>query len=1047
MRYFSMRKKTFFSLFFLTCSVAVLLVVAASIALSRMNAWVLRTIEGALQRPVALGDIHFSLRKGLGIAIEGFSVFGRAGEGDLFFTAEQLFVGLDLRSLLHGEARILRVYGYRPKIFLSRDENGRFNFEGLYAPDYTGKTVPEEMESHPLARSLGPVLGKNWVFLEDGEVEYRDPALPSPSILKIRNFSFHLRSALLRDELHFEVSGHLVEPDGGARFSLTGDLDGWKHARSAAELGVHLGLSFREVSASALSRFLPARIQGRRLSGTAHGSASYEGSLLLPGRIQTDLEVDGPLWDHPKVHTRPFAPQQLGLTLSAEVLRDQIRMDRAEIRLGGIRIQGRGTLVSKNGPFSHLELHLEGKGLSLVEAKSYLPLRLLHGKVWPFLIDMTQGGTVDARADLVGALSDFSRMETQEAENALRLSLLFQDATILLPVAEPYLPFRSVKGRLDLRDGDLFFRDFSAAYGKARLSRADGRIRGIHKSSSSLEIQGDGPFDFQEAVRELDHGIFPEELRAVVRQIHDSEGTGRFRLQVRHDFGQGADGSLHVEGKVTLDRVRARYGPWPLALDGVTGWIEFSDSSIRNFALALTAGNTPLEARGGIDFSGSNRGAPRADLHLSSRRLDLGDLMLFLGRDRNLQGALPASGKITFDGNTRTWEAQIGPGDATLSVGRYDLAFGALKAAFSGLGESLDIHEISFRAQDSLVKGRGRLDSLSPLAGRLEAAAAALDLDALLARKRPANPLRDLVPSVRKTSRPTGEHPRLDLAVDIGTFNYRPLRFESLRVSGSLAGGKLFVREATARNGKAGRVALSGEFSKQGERFPFGCTFALQGVEGEELLRWLHAGGGLLKGPITLQGQANGSYTSDGRWIQTLAGAVRLETQDGVIERYELLSKILTLVNVAQWSKVRLADFKTQGVPYRSIRGDLTIDNGILSSPGIEIDSTIALAILSGNYDLRRDHLAGLLSLRPMEQLDQVLDRVPVVGRIVQGPDGTIVIFYYRLEGPLKDPKVSLVPFRSLQQQPIWNLPAQTFQRWLKTVEEAFLGRRAHQSN
>lgn len=1047
MQNFPMRKKTILSLLLLVLFLSALLAVAASLALSRLNVWVARTIEEALQKRVTLGDIHLSFRKGLGIGIDGFSVFDREGEeGTLFFEANKLFVGLDLRSLLRGEVRIVRVYAYRPKIFLSRDEDGCFNFQELYDPVYARGILSGEMESHPLARSLAPAFWKNWIFLEDGEVEYRDPALPTPSLLKIRHFHLHLRSALLRDELHVEASGEILEPAGGGRFTLSGDFDRWKHARSPAELGARVELSFQDISASDLSRFLPARGQSRKLSGTVHGCASFEGSLLLPGRIRIELAVDRPFWDHPGVHTKPFAAPGVGLSLSGEIRRDRLWMDRGEIRLGGgIRIQGHGGLSSKNGPFSHLELHLEGKGLPLVEAKTYLPLRLLHGKVWPFLVAMTHGGTVDARADLVGALSDFSRMETPEAQNALKLSLLFHDATILLPVAESYLPFRSVRGKLDLEDGDLFFRDFSATYGKARLSRADGRIRGIHKSSSSLQIEGEGPFDFSEAVRELDHGIFPKDLRSLARQIRNAQGTGRFHLQMRHDFGEGADGKLHVEGNLALESVRARYSSWPLDLADVTGRIEFSDSAKCNFAFALRAGRSPLEAKGRIEFDGSGDGAPRAEVDLSSRSLDLEDLMAFLGRERHLQGMLPARGRITFEGQAGIWEAEAGPGDATLSVGCYDLPLETLKVSLSGHGQTLELREISFRIQDSPVTCKGRLDSLSPLGGRIEATANTLDLDALLARKRPVHPLRDLVPPDRKGS-PPRERARLDLAVDVGAFTYRPLRLDALRVRGAVLDGKMLVREGTAKSGE-GLVSFSGEVSNQGNRHPFVCKWSFKDVEGEEFFRWLHVRSGLIKGPITLDGQVRGSFASGRQWLHTLTGDLRLETRDGVLERYDLLSKILTLVNVTQWSKVRLADLKTQGVPYRSIRGDLKIEKGVLSSMGIAIDSTIAMANLSGSYDLAQDSLAGLLSLRPLEQLDQVLDRLPIVGRIVQGPDGTIVIFYYRLEGPLKDPKVSLIPFRMLEEQPIWNLPAQTVRGWLKTVEDAFLGRRPPRPN
>jgi uncharacterized protein YhdP len=1024
------------SIFLFALAVMALLALPALFYLSKLDEAVVRMIEDALQKKVVVGDIRVSLDQGLGFRLDHLSIFDREGEQEILFSAERLFVGLDLRSLIRGRIRIQRVYGYRPKIFVTRDASGEINLTRLYSPRYVQENLPGGLETHPFAHTFGPLLWKNRIDLEAGEIQFRDARLQDPTALSVKNLHLHMNSRLLRDELHVEISGEVVKPLAGGTYSLTGNIRSWKEARSLAALQVDLNLAFQNVSLESLSGYLPPKVRGRKLAGSLSGLFAYEGALLLPGRANLTLNLQAPVWDNPHVHTKVLAPDSVMIQASGEIRRDQVLLDPSEIRLGGLRIRAEGGLLAQKGPFSFLDLHLSGKDLPLLQAMQYLPLGLLRSKVWPFLVDMTQGGNVDARADLVGDLPDFSHMDTPQGENSFKLRLDVRDMTVVLPVGEPYLPFRSVRGTLELTDGELRFQDFSAYYGKAFLRQANGSIRDIHKSKSQLDIIGNVNLDFPEAVRELDHGIMPDVVREVSRQVHQPSGKGNLKIQVLYDYGSDVEERIRIVGKTSLDSVKARYGSCPLPFEEVGGTVEFTESSLRDLDIGMLIGNTPARIRGQIHF-GEMEGEPRGEIRWTSDRLDTTDLLALFGKDKVAEGILPGQGTVQLHREVSSWDATLGPGDVTFSGDRHIFPLTGLRLSLANDGNSTEIREASFQVLGNSLACRGQLRSLSPLAGKLEITSPALNLDSLLQQKKPAGPLRRLLYPEQKTESAWNAID-LNVALDLGRFSYRAFSLEQLRGRGAIAKGKIRLEDLRAGLG-AGNVSLLGEASKEQDRFPFSLQFSLEQIPSEDLIRWLNGAPGFLQGPATLQGDIRGTYDPHSRWSSSLSGNVTLESSEGVIQRYDLLAKILTLVNVTQWSKIRLGDLQAKGIPYRSIQGLLHIENGTLSTENLQVDSNIALANLNGTYDFLKDHMGLLLSLRPMEQLDQVLDLLPVVGKVVQGPDGTIVIFYYRLEGPLKNPEVTLIPFKSLN-GPLWNIPVQELNRWLQAVEEAFLG-------
>ena len=101
--------------------------------------------------------------------------------------------------------------------------------------------------------------------------------------------------------------------------------------------------------------------------------------------------------------------------------------------------------------------------------------------------------------------------------------------------------------------------------------------------------------------------------------------------------------------------------------------------------------------------------------------------------------------------------------------------------------------------------------------------------------------------------------------------------------------------------------------------------------------------------------------------------------------------------------------------------------------------TSIALLKTTGRYDMPRDRMDAEVTLRPMEQLDQDLNLLPVVGNVIRGPDGTFVVFHYELTGQLNDLDVELVPFKELNER--IDPPFSRMNQWLQNLDDKLQGR------
>ncbi|NIQ00337.1 MAG: hypothetical protein GWM98_07810, partial [Nitrospinaceae bacterium] len=79
----------------------------------------------------------------------------------------------------------------------------------------------------------------------------------------------------------------------------------------------------------------------------------------------------------------------------------------------------------------------------------------------------------------------------------------------------------------------------------------------------------------------------------------------------------------------------------------------------------------------------------------------------------------------------------------------------------------------------------------------------------------------------------------------------------------------------------------------------------------------------------------------------------------------------------------------------------------------------------------RMDTVVGVA---PFRKVDRVLEKIPLVGKILTGGDeGSLIINYYSVKGPFSGPAVQSVPLTSISKKLLG-----TFQGVLQTPRELF---------
>jgi hypothetical protein len=157
-----------------------------------------------------------------------------------------------------------------------------------------------------------------------------------------------------------------------------------------------------------------------------------------------------------------------------------------------------------------------------------------------------------------------------------------------------------------------------------------------------------------------------------------------------------------------------------------------------------------------------------------------------------------------------------------------------------------------------------------------------------------------------------------------------------------------------------------------------------------------------------LQWKLNANRATDGIYKE---GSIEVRVHNGVINRFDILSKLFTLINLGSIVRGHLPDLIAQGLPFQLLTWQMEVFGTKWNFKNMQLTSDAARVNASGIYLSDQDRIDFRVDVSPLVGLDTVFSGL--FGHLITR-NGKILTTTFRVRGLYKSPDVRLEPFENL---------------------------------
>jgi uncharacterized protein YhdP len=595
-------------------------------------------------------------------------------------------------------------------------------------------------------------------------------------------------------------------------------------------------------------------------------------------------------------------------------------------------------------------------------------------------------------------------------------------------------------GKMQFSHKDLQWSEARVEFGHSSLM-----INGLWKHGEKdhpLEIRARGRMDLKDLFPLVQSPSFPEEIRSKTEDFETFSGTALFSFKGKNIPGTSR---FSYEGEVFPKEASLLLKGKPLPLVFKEGGISFSNLGIVFLKTGIQLGSSFVTLDGHLR---------EGNMNLSTRgSIDLKQLFSYLKTSflpdqirSEMEGIEEITGvaevRLKWFGRTEKWISALQEGEIRLKGihlqhQEIPVPLSLTEGSFSVTPEQIRLDELKGKVGDSPLAFSGTLSrSSSPSFPSSHSEKSGGGLGAIQSSRTisfqissPQLDLDPLFPKKEGASSTSFEKVRtwllkwsLDGMLQINQGKYRGLYYQDLKGEMKTVNGTLFIRPLKFKS-EGGDFWGEGWIRPTEKGIRFEIKPRLSNIEAKAFLRTLFQKGEeeiLITGNVhidkaELQGEGEDFLKMRG----SLNGRLRFEIENGVIERFNILSKIFSILNVSQFFKGRLPDLKTKGLPYHRILANIDLKDGVASTNDFLVDSDAMRITLFGKVDLGKDMIDVRIGVHPLVTIDAILSSVPIVGYILTGKDKAFISYFYEVKGNLDNPKIEAIPLKSIE-EPFW---------------------------
>lgn len=988
-------------------------------------------LSSLLERPVHIGDVDLQVFPSASVILRHVTIRGCIPDSACL-TVERMRAGLSVAHLFQRLIYIDRLVFYQPRLSLVRDANKRSDLADIMGTLFRERTVSPGEET-------------SWIkafhfFLEeivilDGKINVQDYTISeAPRSLTV---DVDLRTGMLSSAHAARVTFSCTAQDKEAAptISFRGFVGPIPDHGSLVMTPWRGNLEISDVPIHYLQPYLKGWNKGDPLMGRLDAKGWFDGAFAGTFRASGAAIIRDLLVRQGSLFPKPFTADSISIEGSCVKRKEVIDVPSLTVNLPQLSMAVKGA-VNLAFPW-HAETEVRVGHLNYEEYVPYLPVSLLPEKARTILTEMIKAGSLDMLSlRYVGNLADFPQALHQHGMRALDASLVFRDMTVRLAEDLPLL--KEVQGKLSLDNGQLAITDVRGVYGDSAITRGSVTVssKGVVKASAA------GDLDLLDLDRLLHMKKMSPIAKHRLRKLKYIAGEGRVEVAIAGPLD--GSGSFDYSGIIAVSKATLDYQDFRKVATDISGHISFNTSLITIERAEGLWAQSPFQCKGRIQNYRSWEDA-RIQIHVSSDRGRLPDLssaffpwLMSVG-DNTVQADIDffcqgyRKEGFSFSGLARFENLVV-------LMPSFPYPFTDVKGSIAFSSGGLAFHHLQGTTGTSKVSfvGEWRNFAHPVMTGTIEGEL--VDFSDFLTRRQPGDTggrsfrLDNVALLVRD-----GKYKQIDIQ-DLRAFiDYRDGKVElpSLHVRQGSFRGFDFENVHTVNNDQLHTITyhqgvanipflsfdshggtwygmdISLPFqSTQPERFMI--TSRIRDLPVEEMLKLLSPERRALTGTLDLDGVISGMSQNPAGAMSTLEGSCTISVRDGILSKATILSKIFSLLNVYRIFRQDYTDLLEKGLHYDKIDGSIKIEQGIARTEGIVLDSASMKMHGVGELDIANRVVDMEIAVQPLETVDKVLGKIPIVGTVLMGKEGAFIVTYYKLQGPLNDPQLDQIVFQSL---------------------------------
>ena len=1013
--------------------------------LDNYKATILTELRKSLNRDVQYEKGGYSLTLGLSFTFSHVSIKEKdRTQTDPFMNAERITFRLAVLPFLLKKVVINEIILEKPFVRIDRHPDGTFNISDL---------LEKKREQRVQVKALR---------IREGAVLFTDLHASSPAVVhRLEDVDLFISNLRRGRKMRYEISAVSAEQEGKSVLNIRGKgyitpegqpfFDTFFDARIQAK-NIHAGHYW-----DYYRRYVPFE----KILGSLDVDATFKGKLKAfesAGKVR----IRGLSFHYPQVFHAILAPKDLHFKYSMTLSPRDIDVKSIDFFADGFHARGRCAILDIPSGDPRIVAHARTEPFKLETHSQYIPFGIIPKETSEFIEEKIKAAT--CRLDegrLEGKVSQIAHM--WEGDNNRVLSIR---GTVLkgglIQWNEKVPSFNTIKGELLLEGKDFILRNMSGKFGTSPFT-LNGRITDYCLMTPksypfSMIMVPQKPEVAWLAGKTPDSKLNytgPSTLRLNGRGfISDYQLYGDWFLdRVAYGYGQvirkpaGKMNRIAFSGRVnsegfSVSSLRYELPPSTLDLSGNYGWGETKIVGIKansnriqldDIAEYLPVldkfhpkGQIRLSIRGG----GNRENLPdmnwRGEISLIETSFVVAPNIKPI---RNLSGtirlngdslemsnisALVGSNIITGRSNMvsfrdPSWNIdfacpQLDLNDIGLINPVPEKKLTKIKGSLSWYRDTLNIKSLSGQVDNSSVHLKGTVSDLTKPVMVIRATSSYLDIEdiAALARIRTV-----------KQDNESADSPEIKMNVSAEKGIFRNFPFKSLHADMSYEKRVLNLHALRAAT-MGGKISAKGRIDMNGPIPRYQTEFAVDKISSEELINrsgWKNA---LMTGPLSAQGElaVRGETVADLK--KTLQGRITVNMGKGIIRDYSILSKIFSILNVSQLFKFQLPDMVSDGMPYNEVKGNFTFADGFVSTNDLFVKSDAMNIAVIGKRDMIHEEIDATFGIQPLQTVDKIVSRIPVVGWIITGKEGTFVATYFQVKGKFPNPTVTAIPFQSM---------------------------------